>query len=797
MRFPQEPLAENSMKRANALVGLDIGGIFVKIIVMDAQGRVLHRAARRHHGNPVDVVRQELSGLDLDGPVAAGITGAYASQVAGGLNLVPVDFVNAEMKSVRRVFPRAKNIINVGGSSVTLIQLDSEGNFLDFSTNSLCAAGTGSFLDKQADRLGINYDEIKDLPHEDSPPPIATRCSVFAKTDLIHRQQEGYGKAALWCGLCKSMCGTFLNTLLRGRPLDGLTVLTGGVSQNQEVLRWLKARYGDQVQTYEDATFSGAIGAACMTNGHMDDLPATVRSLRDRGERAQGAPRRSKLQFRKSRYPSFEVAEAYVDELDNEVRITHWPEGRTQAVYLGIDVGSTSTKVLLMDDEEKVVADIYRRTAGDPLQATKNLFVAIQDLARRRRSGVKVLGVATTGSGRKLVGRVVGADLIVNEITAHLAGAMHVDPHVDTVFEVGGQDAKYIHARNGRIYDSNMNYVCAAGTGSFVEEQAKKLNIALEEIGDIVMGIAPPVTSDRCTVFMEQDVDRLLRQGYTRQECMAAVLCSVVNNYLNKVVGRRHVSREKIFFQGATARNKGLVAAFENLLDVEMVVSPYCHVMGSYGAALLAKKQPEECETTRFKGLDLSKRRIRLRTEQCALCQNHCKITFADIEGETAQPSWGYMCGRDPDSGTVRVRREFEPFRKRLNMLLREPDAKTQRKSSKSATRPLLGRGKRRRTSNVTIGIPRALTTYSLYPLWRRFFKELGFKVVLSGRTDDDVVQRGNELTAAEFCFPIKLAHGHAAKLAEADGVDFLFLPHMICTERNPKTSNSYYFPFV
>ena len=204
-----------------------------------------------------------------------------------------------------------------------------------------------------------------------------------------------------------------------------------------------------------------------------------------------------------------------------------------------------------------------------------------------------MLGAGTTGSGRKLVGHVIGADLVVNEITAHLSGAAHVDPNVDTIFEIGGQDSKYICAKDGRIFDSNMNYVCAAGTGSFVEEQAKKLGLKLEEIGDVVMGIAPPVTSDRCTVFMEQDVDRLLRQGYTREECMAAVLCSVVKNYFTKVVGRRRVSRERIFFQGATARNKGLVAAFENLMNVEMVVSPYCHVMGSYGAALLVKRAIE------------------------------------------------------------------------------------------------------------------------------------------------------------------------------------------------------------
>jgi len=771
---------EEAARGARLRLGIDVGGVFAKIAVLDEEGRIVARESRRHHGNPVAVVKEALQRFDLKGIVAVGITGKYAHLITGGFNVKPVNFVNAEISAVRRVFPDARNIINVGGSSVTLVTLDEHGRFLDYSTNSLCAAGTGSFLDQQADRLGLSYEHLREVRHHPSPPPIATRCSVFAKSDLIHRQQEGYDKDALWCGLCKSMTNTFLNTLLRGRPLKGLTVLTGGVSQNAEVMRWLKARYGEQVRTFDDAPYSGAIGAACLTNGRVDDLRATAAALRERSGGAAQAPRRERLEFKKTRYPSFEVAETYVDADGNEVRVTEWPKSGVVSCYIGVDVGSTSTKILLMDEEEKVLADVYRRTAGDPIGATKLLFRAVIDLAGRKGTSLNVLGAGTTGSGRRLVGKVIGADLIVNEISAHLTGAMHVDPKVDTIFEIGGQDAKYIHAKNGRIYDSNMNYVCAAGTGSFVEEQAKKLGFALDEIGDIVMGIAPPVTSDRCTVFMEQDVDRLIRQGFTREECMAAVLCSVVKNYFTKVVGRRHVSRERVFFQGATARNKGLVAAFEKLVGAEMIVSPYCHVMGSYGAALLTKRLMKEQgrERSTFKGLDLSRRKITLRTERCTLCQNHCQITFADIEGETESPSWGYMCGRDPDSSRVRVRKEFEPFRRRERLLFRK-------------------RAEIRGAVRGTIGLPRCLTTFSLYPLWQAFFAELGYQVLLSPRTDAEAVRAGNEITAADFCFPVKLFHGHALTLAERDDVDFVFLPHMIYHEPNPATSNSYFCPYV
>jgi len=760
-------------------IGLDVGAVFLKVAVLEGGDAPQRLVARRHQGNPVKVAREALGALDLKGRVAVGVTGSNARLVTGGLNLKPVDFVQAEIEAVRRRFPGVRNILNVGGGSVTLIQLDEQGRFLDYTTNSLCAAGTGSFLDQQAHRLGIAYEDLERFSHHDDPPAIATRCSVFAKTDLIHRQQEGFDKSQLWCGLCKGLTSTFLNTLLRGRPLRGLTVLTGGVSLNREVMHWLRVRYGEQIQTWPEASFSGAIGAACLTDGVVDDLRSTVRHLRDRGLRRGEGPRRKPLRFVKSHYPSFDVAESYVDAHENEVRVTRWPEGEVVEGYLGIDVGSTSTKLLLIDREGEVLVDVYRRTAGAPIEATKRLFAALQDLADRKGSRLEILGAGTTGSGRKLIGKVIGADLIINEITAHLTGALSFDPEVDTIFEIGGQDSKYIRARRGQIYDSNMNYVCAAGTGSFIEEQAKKLGFDLAEIGDTVMGIAPPITSDRCTVFMEQDVDRLIREGYTREECIAAVLCSVVQNYFNKVVGQRHTSRRKIFFQGATARNKGLVAAFENLLDVEMVVSPYCHVMGALGAALLVKGRVEPSNSpSRFKGLDLSHRKIALRTETCRLCENRCTITFAEIEGESDTPSWGYMCGREPGETRARMNREFEPFRRRLALLQQcgvpEPEAP---------------RG--------TIGLPRALHTFSLLPRWRTFFHRLGYRLKLSPRTTNETVARGLELTAADFCFPIKIAHGHAAVLDADPDVDFVFLPHVICNRVNRRTTQSYVCPFV
>ena len=482
----------------------------------------------------------------------------------------------------------------------------------------------------------------------------------------------------------------------------------------------------------------------------------------------------------KSKYPSFETEEFYTDDDANEVRIARWPAGQDVRVFLGIDIGSTSTKAVLMDDDDQnVLADIYRKTSGDPIGATKLLFRAVRGLTAKKKARLAILGVGTTGSGRKIVGEVIGADLIVNEISAHVAGAAKTDPTIDTIFEIGGQDSKYMHLSDGHIQDSNMNYVCAAGTGSFVEEQAKKLGYTVAEAGSAVIGVRPPLATDRCTVFMEQDMSRLIQSGATPQEAFAAVMVSVTKNYLHKVVGNRYRSREKIFFQGATARNPALVAAFERLLNVEVVVSPFCHVMGAYGAALLAREFMQRQQKSAFRGLDLENRDISLRREACVLCPNHCSITFADIQGVTESPSLGYMCGREPGE----TRRCVSPHTRLLR----------RRQSLWQAA----GCGIKLPTDAPTIGIPQALTIYTYLPLWRRFFNRLGYQIRLSGPTTQAIRELGSRLCGAEFCFPSKVLLGHAASLAVKEGVDFLFLPQMKNEVPDDHVTTSSFCPYV
>jgi predicted CoA-substrate-specific enzyme activase len=767
------------MKENPGRIGIDIGAVSLKAVRLSADGSVLRAFYARHRGEPAKALETALAELSIGPGDSIGMCGLNAVRFCESFEVPRLDLAACQIPTVRAQFPDVANIIDIGGGSLTLVQLDQQGHFQNYATNSMCAAGTGSFLDEQAARLGISYDDAGLVGQVAEPPSIATRCSVFAKSDLIHRQQEGYSKAAMWSGLCRGMTRTLIGTLLRAKPLDKPTAIVGGVALNKEVLRWLDAAYPGLLRIHPQPHLVGAIGAAAMgvVPKHLPSREAIHRIATKNVVEYHDWP----LTLEKSKYPDFATAESFVDADGNEVRVVSWPEGQSLRGFLGIDIGSTSTKLAFIDESDNLKVDIYRKTGGDPVGAVQKLFRALLALERKKGARVEVLGTATTGSGRKIVGEVIGADCIVNEISAHVAGAMYTDPAVETIFEIGGQDAKYMQIADGHIRDANMNYVCAAGTGSFIEEQANKLGYKVADVGAAVLGVKPPRATDRCTVFMEQDVVRFIEGGATREEALAAVMVAVAKNYLNKVVGNRQYNRKRIMFQGATARNKALVAAFERLLDVEVVVSPYCHVMGAFGVALLVRQTMAEKGLTKskFHGLDLESRKVTLRKETCDLCQNDCSITYAEIEGVEGAPSWGYMCGRDPAEQKVR-RSPHDRLLRLRQRFWRES-----------------GAGVKVPDNAGVIGIPQSLITYTYYPMWQRFFNALGYKVQLSGQTTDEIRELGPRMAGADFCFPAKLALGHVAKLATQDGVDFVFVPHVKNTPANEQTSGTTVCPFV
>ena len=244
----------------NINVGIDLGSLYLKLVTTDEKGIILEKIYRPHKGNPIDVLKEEIKKLGFDGNARVAITGKNAGLLNEVKSIYFVDEIKSLISCVKANYENVRNIIDVGGGSCTLVRLDDNGDFQNFETNSMCAAGTGAFLDEQAERLGIDYRELDSFRYDEEPPTIAARCSVFAKSDLIHRQQEGYSKDAMWSGLCKSMQFTMLQTLLRGKPLEGLTILTGGVAKNKEVLKWLVERYRDAIKVFDNSHLASAIG---------------------------------------------------------------------------------------------------------------------------------------------------------------------------------------------------------------------------------------------------------------------------------------------------------------------------------------------------------------------------------------------------------------------------------------------------------------------------------------------------------------------------------------------------------
>jgi predicted CoA-substrate-specific enzyme activase len=428
--------------------------------------------------------------------------------------------------------------------------------------------------------------------------------------------------------------------------------------------------------------------------------------------------------------------------------------------YLGVDVGSISTNVVVIDREGRVLSKQYLMTAGRPLEAVREgLRLAGEETGRR----VRIMGAATTGSGRYLTGDFIGADIVRNEITAQATAAAAIDPAVDTIFEIGGQDSKFISLEDGAIVDFMMNKVCAAGTGSFLEEQAEKLGISIkEEFGNLAVSAKRPVKlGERCTVFMESDLIHHQQKGAQKPDLVAGLSYSIVLNYLNKVVEHRRIG-QKIFYQGATAANQGIVAAFEEVLKKQIYVPEHHEVTGAIGVALLAMRE-RTWQESRFKGFDLSRIPYEVSTFECDGCPNQCEIKKVTLAGEKPH-FYGSRCEKyDQDRKGKKGAHLPDLFLEREELLtsfIQNPD-------------PSRSRGR--------VGLPRTMVFRELLPFFSVFLNTLGLGVAVTRVTNKKIIHRGVECMVAETCFPIKVAHGHLFEIQDQEeDLDYILLPSVI-----------------
>ncbi len=755
-----------------AYLGIDIGSLYVSLALIDKDGNLVKKAYLKHQGEPIKTLKSGLKDFpvdDIEGVVKTGSGGADIN-----LDGKYINSIVSQVEGVRTLNCGAKNIIYIGGGSFSLIRLDENGNYSHSTSNSACASGTGAFLDQQALRLQVEPAELskKAMAYKGKIPGVATRCAVFAKSDMIHLQQEGYSTDAIAAGLCRGLGHSTVDGLLNGHTLKGTTVCIGGVAKNSVVISGVNSNLGFDTIVPENPELISAIGAAHYAKSNKIKTKVELDNLDNKKEDNQKSFMRNRLELKLSEYPDFKYHDYYRDENNSEIAIIEPRSGKIE-VSLGIDIGSTSTKAAILDYDQKMIAWVYLKTAGNPINAVQKLLDAIRSLQKKAGFELVIKGVGTTGSGRKMIKEVIGADLAINEITAHARAAVFLDPKVDTILELGGQDAKFTQLQNGVVYNSIMNYVCAAGTGSFIEEQAQKLGVPIAEYADFAMSKECPPTSDRCTVYMERDLDLLLAKGWEKQQVAASVLHSVRDNYLNKVVAGLHIG-DHVCFQGATARNKALVAAFEVELGKPIMVSPYCHVTGSLGMCLLVQERLKT--KTAFKGLKFADEKVSVNYETCELCHNLCSLSIIKTDSTTV--AWGLKCGRDYESDKPVVKKNpgYEFLRKRDMAWRKDIHLKK---------------------NGPTIGLPRALGIYGYVPLWREFFHSLDCNVHLSSKSTDATMKAGTAISTAEYCAPVLMSHGHIKELAEDEKVDQIFLPYMLREKNEHNFTDAHFCAYL
>ena len=716
-----------------------------------------------------------LPGLNING---IRICGSGNTLLSKYLKAELINEFSAITKGIEFLYPETSTIFEIGGVNSRYLRLEPDNDsgsvgLIDYNKSGDCAAGTGAFLDQQALRMKYNVEDIGKIVSKcSSSPKIAGRCSVFAKSDMIHAQQKGYKPEEILKGLCEAVARNFKSNIVCGKKVEPPIAFLGGVAANQGVVHALRNLYNvNENELYVPPLFHwiGALGAAYMElKTSHDDAEHDISYFFINTD------------FRKTFSVNQPLDLKNVVLLKDRINNYSWQENGKIKAFMGIDIGSVSTNLAVIDEQGNVLKDIYTRTEGRPIEVVNHGLHEIQEEIGNR---IVICGVGTTGSGRELIGNLVGADTINDEITAHKTGADFVgknmlDKTVDTIFEIGGQDSKFISLENGIVVDFSMNEACAAGTGSFLEERAEELQINIkDQFADLSLKSPTPIRlGERCTVFMGRDITAYQQAGVLKEDLIGGLAYSVAYNYLNRVVRGRKIGNV-IFFQGGTAYNHAVAAAFAKILNKEIIVPPYCGVIGAIGVALLAKNKMHRSNLkTSFRDFSLENINYKLREFTCKSCTNYCNIQSFTVEGETTY--WGDQCSerfrkRSKNNKQATIDDLFE-FRKKL--LFEDYDVDINKE-------------------NVTIGIPLCMYTYEWFPFWKTYLYELGFNIVLSDSTNKQIKHDGLEASVAEPCFPITVSHGHVLNLLNKE-VDFLLIPNMINLPPQDKNIKSYFCPW-
>lgn len=737
-------------------IGIDAGSTTLKCIVLNEEDKILYSNYERHYSKVREKLIEELEnikGIIENKKFKIAITGSAGYGISKEYNLPFVQEVFATTLAIKRYYDDVDVAIELGGEDAKIIFLT--GGFEE-RMNSSCAGGTGAFIDQMAHLMGLTVDEMDNLSlkHENIYE-IASRCGVFAKTDIQPLLNQGARKEDISASVFQSVVNQTIGGLAQGRSIEGKIMFLGGPlyfckGLRERFIKTLKLKDNDVVSP-ENAQVFVAIGSAIYSkeNNKKYEYEELLNIIKEN---------HNEISTMNIIDPLFNSEEEYNEFKERhkkaKVKVSYINNYAGEA-YVGIDAGSTTTKVVLIDKEDNILYEYYGSNKGNPIEVVKKELKHIYNICGKK---IKIMGSAVTGYGEELIKKAFSIDFGIVETVAHYIAASHFNPKVDFILDIGGQDIKCFKIKDGIVANIMLNEACSSGCGSFIESFANQMGYDVETFSKL--GLFAKHGADlgsRCTVFMNSSVKQAQKEGATVEDLSAGLSVSVVKNALYKVIRAKSLDElgKNIIVQGGTMYNDAILRAFEKELGMNVIRPSISGLMGAYGCALYAKRKNLK-ESKIISKEDLESFTHKSKIAKCGLCTNRCNLTINIFnDGEK------YISGNRCEKPTGNKKSESIP-----NMY--------QYKYKKLREYESLDEGKR-----GTIGLPMVLNMYENIPLWATFFKELGFKVVLSDESNKKMYLKGQHTIPSDtVCYPAKLAHGHIENLISKN-IEHIFYPCM------------------
>lgn len=753
-------------------VGLDVGSTTLKCVVFNSENKIVYKDYKRHFSKITEMAVEMIKDISQKFPyqkeISLSISGSAGMGLAESLGIPFVQEVYATRLSVKRLLPETDVVIELGGEDAKILFLSDEGNGIEVRMNGTCAGGTGAFVDQMATLLNITPDEMNEAAKSYKKIyTIASRCGVFAKSDIQPLINQGASKSDVSVSIFDAVVNQTIGGLAQGHEISGNVVYLGGPLT---FLSELRSRFDHRLRLEgtcpENSLYFVAMGAAFSPNEksfNIDRLIDDIKKYTVKGGYASCEP----LFKDKKEYEEFKIRH------DKDTVNTNGDGKNPSELYVGIDSGSTTVKAVAMDENEEIVYSEYMPNKGNPVDAVKAFLERLYE----KYPNSKVCSSATTGYGEDMIKTAFKVDYGIVETIAHFTAAEKFDPEVDFIIDIGGQDIKCFKIRNGTIDNIFLNEACSSGCGSFLQTFAGAWGYDVKDFAKIALFADCPVDlGSRCTVFMNSSVKQAQKDGASVENISAGLSISVVKNALYKVIRAVNADSlgKNIVVQGGTFLNDAVLRAFEKEIGRNVTRPSIAGLMGAYGAALYAKKKTKTKESSLINLDELKQFKHEAKAITCQGCENHCRLTVNTFDGGRK-----FIGGNRCDKPTAKGKgnKDYNLWEFKRNLL---------------ASYTVDQKGER-----GVIGLPFALNMYELLPFWSTFWSSLGFEVVTSRPSDRKMFLSGQQIIPSDtVCYPAKLVHGHIESLIHS-GISTVFYPCMSYNLDEGVSQNHFNCPVV